>query len=143
MTKAGIIKKTERWETHHRIVAFCIVVVSAIVVTRFGIAVYYPGYLVLDGTRLHHFDYGLVLLLISSQLALFGPKKFKDLYVVLVAIGSGLILDEYWMIRHGINPLTAPGQEYNSTIPSSAVAVMILLLGILFVHSILRHRKKK
>src|SRR5258708_9341185 len=131
MSKEGIVKKAGRWETHHRIAAFCAVVIGAIVVTRLGVAVYFPGHAVVLGTELHHFDYGLVLLLISSQLSLFGPKKLRDLYIFLTAISSGLILDEYWMIRHGVEHAPTRVQKYNSPIPSPPLPSMIFLFATL------------
>lgn len=138
----GIIKKAERFETHHRIAAFCIVIVASIVVTRLAVLVHDPNP-VIDGMELHHFDYGILLLLISSQLSLFGPKKFRDFYIVLTAIASGLILDEYWIIRHGVAHAATRAQEYNSSIFSVIVLCSAAVLVPLFISSVAKRRKSK
>ncbi|MBX4190002.1 hypothetical protein KW791_01770 [Candidatus Parcubacteria bacterium] len=142
MSKGGIIVKAERFETHHRIAVFCVILVGAILFTRVGVLFHNPNPVFL-GMELHHFDYGIFLLIISAQLALFGPKKLHSLYVLLVAIGSGLILDEYWMIRHGVAHAATPAQEYNSTFPSVLGLTMAAVLCILFVNSVIKKRRAK
>ena len=141
MAKDGIITKATRWETHHRIAVFLIVLVLSIFLTRLAVLIHDPNP-ILFGLELHHFDYGILILLISSQLALFGPKKLRDLYIFLIAIGSGFILDEYWIIRHGVAPVGTRLQQYNSTLFSVMILASVAVLATLFVSSILRHRKK-
>ncbi len=142
MSKDTIIRKAERFETHHRIIVFTIVLIGSIIVTRLAVLVHDPNPVVF-GLELHHFDYGILLLLISSQLSLFGPRRLRDLYVLMTAVASGLILDEYWMIRHGVDHAATRAQEYNSTLYSVMILSTVVLLGILFAHSLFRHRKKK
>jgi hypothetical protein len=139
---ANIFKKAERFETHHRIAAFSIVLIGAILMTRVGVLIHNPNPVLL-GMELHHFDYGILLLLISSQLSLFGPKRLRDVYIFLTAIASGLILDEYWMIRHGVAHAATRAQEYNSTLLSVMVLCTAAILVPLFVSSIVKRRNKQ
>ncbi|MBX4190003.1 hypothetical protein KW791_01780, partial [Candidatus Parcubacteria bacterium] len=127
---------------NHRIAAFSIVLVGAILVTRLGVLVHDPNPAFM-GMELHHFDYGILILLISAQLSLFGPKKFRDLYIFATAIGSGLILDEYWIIRHGAAHAATRAQEYNSTIFSVMLLCSAAILVPLFIGSIVKHRRNK
>ena len=137
----GIIKKAERWETHHRIIAFGIVLIGSIIVTRIAVLIHNPNPVLL-GMELHHFDYGILILLISAQLSLFGPKRFRDLYIFLTAVASGLILDEYWIIRHGAAQAATRTQEYNSSIPSVIILSVVFLLVILFAHALNKARNR-
>ena len=139
---AGLIKKAERYETHHRIAFFCIAIVATIVVTRLAVLVHDPNP-VIDGMELHHFDYGIIMLLIVSQLSLFGPRKLRDFYIILTAIASGLILDEYWLIRHGVPHAATRMQEYTSSLFSVAVLCSAAILVPLFVSSVAKRRKAK
>lgn len=142
MAKEGIITKATRWETHHRIAAFSIVLVLSIILTRLAVLIRDPNPVIL-GLELHHFDYGILILLITSQLSLFGPRKLRDLYIFLTAIGTGFILDEYWIIRHGVDNVGSRLQQYNSTLFSVMILTSVVILATLFVSSILRHRKNK
>jgi hypothetical protein len=139
---SGIIRKAERWETHHRIAAFCAVIVGSILITRLAVLVHDPNP-VIDGMELHHFDYGILLLLITSQLSLFGPKRFRDVYIFLTAIASGLILDEYWLIRHGVPHGATRMQEYTSSLFSVVILCSAAILVPMFVTSIVKRRKAK
>ena len=137
-----MVKKAERFENHHRIAFFCIAIVATIVVTRLAVLVHDPNP-VIDGMELHHFDYGIVLLLIASQLSLFGSKRFRDFYIILTAIASGLILDEYWIIRHGEPHAATRLQEYSSSLFSVVVLCSVAILVPLFVASVAKRRKLK
>ena len=137
----GIIKKAERFETHHRIAVFCVVLVGSIIMTRLAVLVHDPNPMFF-GMELHHFDYGILLLLITSQLSLFGPKRLRDLYIFLTAIGSGFILDEYWIIRHGVEHAATRAQEYNSTFFSVMALSSAAILVTLFISSILKKRRR-
>jgi hypothetical protein len=132
MTRWNVLKKIERFETHHRIAVFCILIVATILVTRVAVWVHNPNPVVF-GLELHHFDYGIFLLMIVAQLSLFGPRRWRDLYIFLTAIASSLILDEYWMIRRGTG-------GYDASFFSVLMLSMGVVLTILFVSSLLKKK---
>ena len=133
MPKEGVVKKAERWETHHRIAFFAIVILATIILTRVGVMIHNPNPTFL-GMELHHFDYGILLLIIGTQLSLFGPRSFHTFYIILNGIASALIIDEYWIIRHGVPHAATAIQEYNSSLFSVAVIGSIVLLSTLFLN---------
>ena len=138
-----MVKKVESFETHHRIVVFLVVVVGTIILTRLFVSLYNPNP-VLFNLELHHFDYGVLLLLISSKLLLFGPKNYSLTYLFLTGVASGLIIDDYWFIRNSLveHPLTQI-QIYNATFPSVVISVLTTVLIILFIQSIRKKRQTK
>lgn len=134
----NIFKKFDKFETHHRVLVFCLILIGTIIMTRFLVLFYNPNP-VLFGIELHHFDYGVFLLLISSGLLLIEPKKYINFNLIFTAIASGFILDEYWLLRKSVVENTMGSiQLYNSSLPSVIVVSIITLLVILFFNSILK-----
>ncbi|MFA5889305.1 MAG: hypothetical protein WCW47_01575 [Candidatus Paceibacterota bacterium] len=135
------LTKFERFETHHRIAVFSVVLVGTIILTRLLVLVYNPNP-ILFNIELHHFDYGILLLLVVSKLLLFSHNKYNNLYLFLVAISSGLIIDEYWFVRRSVveNPTTSV-ELYNATFPSVMILILGTILTVLFINSIIKHRK--
>lgn len=127
--KKGVIEKAEKFELHHKIIFFFVIMLLTILITRFIIYYIADPNIKIRGLELHHFDYGLILLVITSLLMLFG-KKHNRLYLIFVAISLGLIIDELWFIRKqigGNNPAI-----YNpSLIWVLLVAISIVLLAFL------------
>lgn len=136
-----MFKKIGRFEVHHRIVFFFIILVGTIILFRLLGAVYNPDPVLLH-LEVHHFDYGILLILISSQLLLFGPQKYHYAYLLLTAIASGLIIDEYWFIRRNVIEST-DSIQYNSTFPSVLILILMSVLIILFINSIMKNKSKK
>ncbi len=131
-------KKLDKFETHHRVVVFCLVLIGTVMVTRFLVLFYNPNP-VLFGVELHHFDYGLFLLLISSGLMLFEPRKYINVNLFFTAIASGLILDEYWLVRKSVVEDTTNSIElYYSSLPTAVIIGTVTILVILFFNSILK-----
>ncbi len=140
--KNGVIKKVERFETHHRIIAFFLIVIGTITLTRLFVFVHNPNPLFFN-FELHHFDYGVLLLLISTKLLLFGPKHHNLLYLFLVAVASGLIIDDYWFIRQSVVEHPAlQTQLYNATFPSVVILILGAVLVVLFIHSLIQSRRR-
>jgi len=138
-----IVGKIERFETHHRIIAFLIILIGTIIVTRLSVFVHNPNPTFFN-FEIHHFDYGVLLLLISSKLLLFGSKRHGLVYLFLTAVASGLIIDDYWFIRQSVveNQIIQT-QIYNSTFPSVVIFIIGAILAILFMRSIQRSKKSK
>lgn len=130
--KRGIVRIFEGFELHHKIIAFLIVLILTILITR-GIVYYVadPNPM-LFGYELHHFDYGLLILTVVSLLMLFGKKHF-ELYLVLIAVSLGLIIDELWFVKgslgHG-NPAI-----YNHSLPDVlSLSIILVLIIFLVIH---------
>lgn len=134
----GLFKKINRFENHHRILVFSTILVGTIALIRLAVKAYDPNPILFD-LELHHFDYGLILLLITVKLLLFGSRKYDNLYLVLAATASGLVIDEYVFIRQIVTDGPASQQIYNSSLPYVLIALVIGTLTILFINSI---RKK-
>ncbi|MBM3234270.1 hypothetical protein FJZ19_04225 [Candidatus Pacearchaeota archaeon] len=124
-----IIKKFEDFELHHKVLAFLIILLATILITRGIIYYIVDPNLKIGSFELHHFDYGLIILVVVSLLMLFG-KKNELIYIPLTAISLGLIIDELWFIRKqigGNNPAI-----YNpSFIYVLLVAIFIVLVAFL------------
>jgi len=137
----GVFKKLGRFEVHHRIAFFFIILVGTIIIFRLLGMIYNPNPALLH-LEVHHFDYGILLVLISSQLLLFGSQKFNYVYLLLTAIASGLIIDEYWFIRRNVIE-SVDSIQYNSTFPSVLILILMSILIALFISSILKSKSKK
>lgn len=135
--KKGIIKSFEDFELHHKILSFIVIMSITVLIIRIGVLIYNPNP-VIGGFELHHFDYGMILLFITTLLLLFGKKR-ELLYIILAGISFGMILDELWFIR---TDLAKTGNQiliYSSTLP----AVLIILMTIIFIVLIINYFKKR
>lgn len=136
----GVLKKLGRFETHHRILVFSIILVATIILMRIGVQFWNPNPVIFN-LELHHFDYGVILLLFVVKLLLFGSKKYQNVYLVLAAVASAFVVDGYLALRLSVveDPATAL-QTYNNTIGSVVVGIGVSTLTVLFVRSILKRR---
>ncbi len=134
----NLFKKFGRFETHHRILAFAIILIGTIAFTRLSVQTYNPNP-ILFNFELHHFDYGLILLLITLNLLLFGNRKYDNLYLILAAVSAGFVIDQYVFIRQSVIENSMQLQIYNSSLPFVLVLAVIATLMALFINSI---RKK-
>lgn len=129
----SFLKKIEQLELHHKIAAFILIMVTTIILTRIGVAFYDPNP-TLFNLELHHFDYGLALLLIVCLLLLFGKKKYV-IYLPLAAISFGLILDEVWFIRKSVfNPTIDDFSPYVASYPSVILLILLIVFAILLIN---------
>jgi len=130
-----IVEKAERFEIKHKILSFLIIMLLTIFIARFLVSITDIN-ITIKGFELHHFYYGLILLIIVSLIILFKKGNFK-LNLILVAIALGLIIDELIFVG---TKLRGP-IEYNSTFSSAIILVIITLLIIDFVFYILKKKK--
>lgn len=136
-----MFKKLGRFETHHRILFYSMCLLTTIILMRVGVQIYNPNP-VLFHLELHHFDYGVILLLVTAILLLFGSRKFKNLYLLMAAVSSAMIIDGYLALRltvvesHELQLAT-----YNGTIGPVVVIVVVVTLAVLFINS-LANRKR-
>lgn len=114
--------------------------ILTIVITRLIVFMHNPNPTLFQ-FELHHFDYGVLLLLITSLLTLFGAKKY-NIYLFMSAVATGLIVDDYWFIRKSVveNDL-AQTQLYNATFPSVVIFSVGIILALFFIHSITRRKE--
>ncbi|MBI4152317.1 hypothetical protein HY495_01290 [Candidatus Woesearchaeota archaeon] len=141
MKKKKIISQISGYGLHHRILSFIAVMLLTIAVVRLFVFIHNPD-LILWNFELHHFDYGLLLLLITTLLLLFG-KKNDGLHLLLSGIAFGLILDDLWFIRSNIlDPGINEIQIYSSTFLSVVVLSILTVLAILLINHF-RGQKKK
>ncbi|MBS3169467.1 hypothetical protein J4210_03205 [Candidatus Woesearchaeota archaeon] len=132
MKKKKIVSRISGYELHHRILSFVAVMLLTIAVVRLFVFIHNPNPIFLN-FELHHFDYGLLLLLITALLLLFG-KKNDGTYLLLSGIAFGLILDDLWFIRSNLlDPGINEVQIYNSTFLSVVVLSILIILVILLI----------
>ncbi|OGJ21430.1 hypothetical protein A3K73_08975 [Candidatus Pacearchaeota archaeon RBG_13_36_9] len=130
--KRGISKKIEEFEIKHKIILFILVIFLTIIITRIIVLVKDPN-LIIKGYELHHFYYGIILLIISNLLMLFGKKNF-NIYFLLSAISIGLITDEFLYVAGGFGNKNV----YFSTLPSAIAFSGIILLIAFFIKNFSR-----
>ncbi len=115
----------------HKIISFILVVILTIIVIRILVLISDPN-IIITGYELHHFYYGIILLIITNLLMLFGKPNFK-LYSILSGASIGLIIDEFIYVAGGFG-----NQEfYFSTLPS----VIILAAFIIIIAILINYRK--
>ena len=137
--KRGLFKEFEKFETHHKIMFFILVMILTIIFTRLIVFIHNPNPILLD-FELHHFDYGLLLLIAVFLMSFFGPNR-KNIYLILSGIALGLIVDDYWFIRKSVvENHQMQTIIYNSTFSLMLVSLIFVILLIFFINSL---RKKK
>ncbi len=133
-------KEIKEFENHHKVIFLFLVIVATILICRF--IVYYvvdPDFKIFN-FELHHFDYGLVLLAITSMILLFGKRKLK-IHLVMLGISFGLIIDELWFVRKqigGNNPAI-----YNPSLLPVLLVSVIVALSAFFILKLTRPITKK
>jgi hypothetical protein len=133
--KENIFQRFFRFERKHKIISLIIIILLTILVARTITAIRDPN-IVIEGYELHHFHYGLILLIIVSLMLLYRRGRF-ELDLILVGIAIGLIIDELSFISGKIRgPI-----EYTATLQSAIIiAVIIMLIAEAVFYY---HRKKK
>jgi len=129
-----LLKELRAFEKNHRMLSFILVMVSTILLTRSLVFIQDPHPIIL-GFELHHFDYGLILVLITQFFLLFGNKHLY-LYLLISAIGTGFIVDDFWFIRSNIEENLTP---YFNPIP----VIFFTLLVLILIWAINKNHSKK
>ncbi len=94
--------------------------------------------LVLGGYHMHHIVYGIILLAVSSWLAInYWSKSIARISSVLYGTGLGLIVDEVGFIIGGIEPYRGDKEVFYIV-----VAVIAILASIVYFPSFYRAAKK-
>lgn len=124
----------ERWETHHRILAFLLILLLTVFFVRGSTRFIDPAPNLL-GVELHHFDYGLLLLFIVTLTLLF-EERSRPILLALAAVAFGLILDELWFIRRNVFEgwgALSYGDSFFSVVVLVVVIVLVMVLLRRFV----------
>jgi len=137
-----IVRKIEKWEIHHKVAFFNFIVGGTIFIVRGGVQFYnpYPSFL---NFELHHFDYGMVLLLITCLLLLF-HRRTSHLYLIMAGVAFGLILDELWFVRGNLaKEAELDISYYNATLFSALVLAKVITIATLMVSHIKKRKELK
>ncbi len=136
------IERFEDFEIHHKILLFISVMCLTIILIRIGVQIYNPNP-ILFGFEFHHFDYGILLLFITTLLLLFGKRR-ELFYLILAAISFGMILDDFFFIRTSLYKIGNQTLIYNSTLPATIILAMAIIFAILTInHFIKKNQKRK
>jgi len=137
---SNFLRRIGRFETHHRILFYTLVLIATVFFIRLVVQVYNPNP-VFFNLELHHFDYGVILLLITVKLLLFGSRRYQNLYLVLAAISTAFIVDGYLALRLTVVEVPdTPLEMYNGTIGSVVVIVVASTLAALLINSLGKKR---
>lgn len=98
--------------------------------------VHFPflGYDIIDGYHIHHFTYGILIMVTVGFMALFFPDRRKRTWLfALYGIGMGLIFDEFgiWL---KLDP------SYHQEV--SLIAVLVITI-ILLISAFIEHRYRQ
>jgi len=133
----NIIKKLKELETHHKIAAFILILVTTTLITRAFVFLHDPNP-ILMGFEIHHFDYGLIILMLINIFLVLGKKR-TAIFLPILAISTGLILEDISYIRLNINTANIYAQSFLSVPIISGVLVVAALLIV----SIYKMRKNR
>jgi hypothetical protein len=134
----SIIKRFEKFELHHQILMFLIVMLITILVTRAFVYYIYDPNPKIFGYELHHMNYGILLLAVTSLLLLFGKKHIVP-YLIMTAISLGLIIDEIWFVTGSVG--SGDLAIYNRSLPYALVLAVIMVIIILLLKFVSRRKK--
>lgn len=135
MNKEKIIEKIENFEFHHKVFFFIFIFIITIIYLRISTNIYNPNP-IFFGFEFHHFDYGLIILILTSILLIFNPGKKRNLlYLFLISLSIGLIIDDLWFIRSIVSdPLSDEMIIYNATFSPSLLLAILLILIVLSIN---------
>lgn len=113
----------------NRLIIFALSLIGTILVTRLVIYYIVDPNLMIFGLEMHHFYYGLFLL-IGTVLFMLFVGRYHKIYLITSAISIGLIVDQLWFICKqigGNNPTI-----YNpSFAPVILIAIIISLIALI------------
>ncbi len=135
------IKRLEHLELHHKLGFFLSVMILTIFIIRVSVQFYDPNP-VIFGLELHHFDYGLFLLMLTVLLLLFGSRTLYPLCLALAAFSLALVIDQTNFIRSNVG-YDVGLSEYNSTIVSVVALLMIIALTLYVIHAFFMKKNLK
>ncbi len=118
--------KMKKFTKDHKIISFLVILISTIIITRALTLLKDPN-IIIKGFELHHFYYGLAILIIASILMLYRRIDFQT-SLLLTGISIGLITDELIFVMGRM-----PNESYFSTWPSAIIIAIIIILITEFI----------
>ncbi len=115
------IKDLKEFELKHKVISFILILMFTILTSRLIVSINDPN-LIFWGYELHHFYYGIILLIIVNLFLLFGKKHYAS-YLSLSAVGMGMIIDEFVFIIGRIS-----NNMYQTTITSAIIFALVVSL---------------
>lgn len=129
----------ENPEVHHKILLFWLTMISSVVITRLAVLIHNPNP-VFFNFELHHFDYGIMLLLLNTFFMIFGIRS-DALHITIAGFATGMIVDDYWFIRTSVVENDAlQTQLYDATLPAALIFAAVATASILIINA--RKNKK-
>ena len=118
--------KIKKFTKNHKIISFLVILTTTIIITRLLTFIQDPNFIIKD-FEIHHFYYGLTILLVSNILMLYRRSNFQT-NLILSGVSIGLIIDELIFIMGNMS-----NDKYLSTWPSVIVLIIIILLITEFI----------
>ena len=136
MIRTKLMRTLEDFEMKHKIIYFLAIIVITFVFTRVITFFNDPNIFLID-FELHHFYFGIILLIIVSILLIFSRKRHL-IYLTLSAFSIGLILDEFIFVMGKIRSELS----YSSTLFPTFFLILFICIAIFFIsHYFSRKRK--
>ena len=126
------MKKRSDFLIRHKVVSLLIILTITLLLSRVVVNIINPNPTI-KGYEIHHFHYGLLLLIIVSLLMLYKKGPFK-LHLILTGISLGLILDEIIFISGKV----VENVTYASTFSESIILITLFALCVetmYYIHS--------
>jgi len=132
------IKNPNLIKVKNKTILFMVVLITTIIITRILVSFWKDPNIFIGALELHHFYYGLILLIITTLGILFG-RLHPRLYVIFSAIAIGLILDESLFVMAKIRgPITYADTLLSAT---TMIFVVLIIIGIILFDFIGRLKK--
>ena len=126
------MKKRSDFLIKHRVIALLIILTITLLFSRMIVNVINPNPTI-KGYEIHHFHYGLLLLIIVSLLMLYKKGPFK-IHLILTGVSLGLILDEIIFISGKV----VEKVTYTSTFSETIILMILFALCVetmYYIHS--------
>ena len=93
--------------------------------------------------HLHHFNYGLIMLVIGLMLAFFEGQWFVRIQHSLFGAGLGFVVDEYWLLLIFDDHASTYFSPESQFISSSIALVITVIYGIIAIGVFFKTRKER
>ena len=137
MKRKSFIRTLEDFELKHKIISFMVIIILTFVVT-IAITLFKDPNIFLSSYELHHFYFGVALLILVSVSLLFSKKRHL-FYLTLSALAIGLILDEFLFVMGKVRSEVS----YSSTFLPSFIIIILICLILFLISSYFSKRREK
>jgi len=113
----------------NKAILFSVIFLLTISIARIS-AFIKPSGVSIFGLRMHHFEYGIIILILISFIRIFKKINAKTL-LVISGIAAGLIIDELFFVVLGVKNV----QQYYSTLLPTTILALIITIIILAINT--------